>query len=178
VGNVWPDNETLGLPTGMNLRPMGLADLLGLSPGCEFGSICVPIGQGLITSVTGNGTAVSPYTFHVLVLAGLLDALGAIDSGSSRNLAAQANRAFVRCVIEGGLAAVGAGLTETVFDASKSKEVPSTGDIIVNITNASLDLQKECLGGNPLADLSPNYRGLFHYGDPGVDLIFGPFFGW
>ena len=40
VGGKWPDGETLGLPTGLNLKPMGLAELIGLSPGtqCEFGA--------------------------------------------------------------------------------------------------------------------------------------------
>jgi hypothetical protein len=43
----WTDNETLGLPRGLNLRPATLADLLGLSPGtqCDFG-VCSPIGNG------------------------------------------------------------------------------------------------------------------------------------
>jgi hypothetical protein len=46
-------------------------------------------------------------------------------------------------------------------------------DFSANVVNATLDLQKECLGANPLADLSPNYRGLFHAGDPGVNPIIG-----
>jgi hypothetical protein len=47
-GRVWTDNETLGLPRGLNLRPATFADLLGLSPGtqCDFG-FCRPVGNGL-----------------------------------------------------------------------------------------------------------------------------------
>ena len=44
---------------------------------------------------------------------------------------------------------------------------------VMNVTHAGLDLQKECLEKNPFADLSPNYRGLFHAGDPGVNPIIG-----
>jgi hypothetical protein len=51
-GGVWPDNETLGLPRGLNLHPATLADLLGLSPGthCDFG-VCAPIGNGFVAGV-------------------------------------------------------------------------------------------------------------------------------
>ena len=56
VGGNWPNGETLGLPTGMNLKPMSLAELLGLSPGtgCEFG-VCVPIGNGFVPALAGGG---------------------------------------------------------------------------------------------------------------------------
>jgi hypothetical protein len=49
IGGKWPNGETLGLPTGLNLKPMGLADLIGLSPGtsCEFG-VCGSIGTGFL----------------------------------------------------------------------------------------------------------------------------------
>ena len=45
----WPNNETLGLPKGLNLRPLSLADLLGLTPGseCDLG-VCVPIGNAVV----------------------------------------------------------------------------------------------------------------------------------
>ena len=45
-GGVWPNNETLGLPQGLNLHPATLADLLGLSPGtqCDLG-VCTPVGN-------------------------------------------------------------------------------------------------------------------------------------
>lgn len=76
------------------------------------------------------------------------------------------------------LTGVGKGLIETLFDASRNKESPSTTDVLVNVTDASLDVQKDCLRGNPLADLSPNYQGAFNYGDPGVDLIVGDLVGW
>jgi RHS repeat-associated protein len=38
-GGVWANNETLGLPKGLNLKPVRLTDLLGLSPdsNCDFG---------------------------------------------------------------------------------------------------------------------------------------------
>lgn len=84
--------------------------------------------------------------------------------------------AFERCVSENALSGVGKGLIETIDDASKDKEGPSTTDVMVNIANAALDVQKECLGANPLADLSPNYHGLFHAGDFGVYPIIGGIF--
>jgi RHS repeat-associated protein len=48
-GGVWPGNETLGLPAGLNLKPATLADILGLSPGtqCDFG-VCRNIGNSLV----------------------------------------------------------------------------------------------------------------------------------
>jgi RHS repeat-associated protein len=60
-GGVWPGNETLGLPKGLNLHPATLADLLGLSPGtqCDLGG-CNPIGNGLTEGVVlgAGGTIV------------------------------------------------------------------------------------------------------------------------
>jgi len=46
IGEKWPNGETLGLPTGLNLKPMSLADLIGMSPGtsCDFG-VCPPVGS-------------------------------------------------------------------------------------------------------------------------------------
>jgi hypothetical protein len=45
----WANGETLGLPTGLNLKPMTLADLIGLPPGtqCDFG-VCGTIGNGFL----------------------------------------------------------------------------------------------------------------------------------
>jgi len=50
IGGKWPNGETLGLPTGLNLKPMGLAELIGLSPGtsCDLG-VCGTIGNGLLS---------------------------------------------------------------------------------------------------------------------------------
>jgi hypothetical protein len=52
IGGKWPNGETLGLPTGLNLKPMTLADLIGLSPGtqCDFG-VCTPIEDGFTSGV-------------------------------------------------------------------------------------------------------------------------------
>ena len=38
-GGVWPDNETLGLPGGLNTTPLGLGGLFGLSPGTQCGDL-------------------------------------------------------------------------------------------------------------------------------------------
>ena len=50
TGGVWPDNETLGLPTGLNTSPLGAGDLFGLLPslGCgdsgfDFGIMAAPV---------------------------------------------------------------------------------------------------------------------------------------
>jgi len=40
----WPGNETTGLPQ-LPTQPLSLGDLLGLTPGCDFG-VCNPIGNG------------------------------------------------------------------------------------------------------------------------------------
>lgn len=96
--------------------------------------------------------------------------------GSPKNLIEHANKVFVQCVKENGMAGVGKGVAETVFDAFKNKEAPSTRGVIVNVMSAALDVQKDCLGEHPLADLSPNYQGFFNYGDPGVDPIVGGLF--
>jgi RHS repeat-associated protein len=65
----WANNETLGLPTGLNLKPMGLAELIGLSPGTSCDWVCVTIGNGVFIGVTGTGTADSPWIYHVIVYA-------------------------------------------------------------------------------------------------------------
>ena len=85
----------------------------------------------------------------------------------------QANKGFVQCVTQNALSGVGKGLIETLFDSSTGNEAPSTTTVVVNVADASLDVQKDCLSANPLADLSPNYQGLFHAGDPGVNPIVG-----
>lgn len=36
-GGLWPDNETLGLPSGLNIKPLGIGDLFGLSPNLNCG---------------------------------------------------------------------------------------------------------------------------------------------
>src|SRR5439155_3346457 len=64
-GGVWPDNETLGLPRGLNIRPLGLGDLFGLAPnlGCgdfvQCGSLG-PFGNSFIPALAGaaGGTIV------------------------------------------------------------------------------------------------------------------------
>jgi hypothetical protein len=50
VGGRYPNGETLGLPRGLNLRPLSLAQLLGLAPTapgttCDFG-VCTSAGDG------------------------------------------------------------------------------------------------------------------------------------
>lgn len=52
VGGKWPGNETLGLPSGLNLRPLGLEGLGGLTPGtgCDFG-VCASIGNGFSSDI-------------------------------------------------------------------------------------------------------------------------------
>jgi hypothetical protein len=62
----WPGNETTGLPQ-LPTQPLSLGDLLGLTPGCDFG-VCDPIGNGFVSGVSGAGTADSPFTIFVNVL--------------------------------------------------------------------------------------------------------------
>jgi len=71
IGGRYPNGETLGLPTGLNLKPASLLELLGLSPaapgtGCDFG-VCVPIGSGYLAGAGGEGTPESPWIFYVVV---------------------------------------------------------------------------------------------------------------
>ena len=47
----------------------------------------------------------------------------------------------------------------------------------VNVAEAAIDVQKECLAEHPTADLSPHYKGLVYAGDPGVYPVF-EFFGF
>jgi len=85
TGGVWPDNETLGLPTGLNLRPMTLGDLLGLDPNgpCDFG-VCNPIGLGFentgIGAIPGMAQVNSAYWGLVDLLA-LLQGIDTSDPG-------------------------------------------------------------------------------------------------
>ena len=59
----WTSGETLGLPQGLNLQPLGLAGLLGLDPSgtCDLG-VCNPVGEGfgpgLVLAGGIGGTAV------------------------------------------------------------------------------------------------------------------------
>jgi hypothetical protein len=52
----WLNGETLGLPTGLNLHPMGLAELIGLSPGGNCDWVCMPIGSAFL----GTGIPFDP----------------------------------------------------------------------------------------------------------------------
>ena len=49
----WPDNETLGLPPGINFKALSLGDLFGLNPNgpCDFG-VCEPAGSGFLGGAT------------------------------------------------------------------------------------------------------------------------------
>jgi hypothetical protein len=62
---------------------MSLAELLGLSPGtsCEFG-VCAPLGESLLPGTAGAGTAGSPFTINVLVLAAFLATKNATNSAN------------------------------------------------------------------------------------------------
>ena len=95
----------------------------------------------------------------------------------AQNLIEQANQRFTQCVTGKAMATVASAALDSVHDAAKGSTAPSANGFLLNVAGASLDLQKECLGENPLADLSPNYRGLFQYGDPGVAPI-GGFWSW
>jgi RHS repeat-associated protein len=54
TGGVWANNETLGLPTGLNVSPLGLGSLLGLSPGTGCGDFiqCSSLGPGSFSFTT------------------------------------------------------------------------------------------------------------------------------
>ncbi len=54
--------ETLGLPGGLHLQPLSLANLLGLSPGteCDFG-VCAPIGGNFIPAAAAGGTLICQF---------------------------------------------------------------------------------------------------------------------
>jgi hypothetical protein len=56
----------------------------------------------------------------------------------------------------------------TFWDSAKSKEAPDVTHILMNVGEASMDVQKECLRDNPLSVLDPNYQGIVGPGDPGV----------
>jgi hypothetical protein len=50
---VWPGNETLGLPQGLNMSPLGLGSLLGLAPGTQCGDFVAcgsfgPVANGIV----------------------------------------------------------------------------------------------------------------------------------
>jgi hypothetical protein len=64
-GGVWSNNETLGLPRGLNIRPLSLASLFGLSPGTTCGDFvqCGSLGPswpgdtGFLQSTAGAASA-------------------------------------------------------------------------------------------------------------------------
>jgi hypothetical protein len=63
-------NETLGLPSNLQ-HPWGIWSALIPTGNCGDIS-CPPIGDGFLAGVSGNGTAESPWTFYVVVLASAL----------------------------------------------------------------------------------------------------------
>jgi RHS repeat-associated protein len=80
-GGVWPNNETLGLPGGLNAHPFGnIRDFFGLLPniGCgDFvgcGTVAGTWADSLVAATGGAGTANNPYSFYVLVLAAAIQA--------------------------------------------------------------------------------------------------------
>jgi hypothetical protein len=80
-GGVWPNNETLGLPGGLNAQPLGsLRDLFGLLPnlGCgDFvgcGTLAGTWSDSFVAATGGAGTANNPYSFYVLVVAAAIRA--------------------------------------------------------------------------------------------------------
>ncbi|HKW16867.1 MAG TPA: RHS repeat-associated core domain-containing protein [Terriglobales bacterium] len=75
IGGVWPDNETLGLPGGLNAQPLGnLGDLFGLLPNLNCGDFvqCGSLGpfgfEGEGTATIGIGVcAITPGCQEVLL---------------------------------------------------------------------------------------------------------------
>lgn len=57
TGGVWPNDRTLGLPTGLGNSPFNLGNLLGLSPGTQCGDF-VTCGS------LGPGTGFDPFSFQ------------------------------------------------------------------------------------------------------------------
>jgi len=85
IGGRYPNGETLGLPTGLNLRPSSLADLLGLALGapgtqCDFGA-GVPLGNGFEGGAIALEVGPPDLTFCDLYPVGCLVALGAAAEG-------------------------------------------------------------------------------------------------
>jgi len=79
----WPGNETTGLPQ-LPTQPLSLGDLLGLTPGCDFG-VCNPIGNGFapadaIPWVVGWGVRIGSW---IDAAAGLLPVLLLSQTGDA-----------------------------------------------------------------------------------------------
>jgi len=105
VGGEWPDNESLGLPSGMKLRPLGLADLLGITP-----NLHCPVCMDIITGVSAGGTDGADYTFYVDALGRALEA----TNGGATISAAPAQPWYKnRCV----MSALGSGGASVLLDA-------------------------------------------------------------
>jgi len=71
-----------------------------------------------------------------------------------------ANKRFNECVAE----KLGSSVADGAYDESQS-DSPSTSGYVISVIGGGLEVQRECLIDNPTADLSPNYRGLYHIGD-------------
>jgi RHS repeat-associated protein len=83
-----------------------------------------------------------------------------------KNPIESANNAFNQCVLQSGFGAIGKGVVTSLQDGKTD-----TTNILVNVGEAALDVQNECLADNPLADLSPNYQGIPVAGEPGVNPV-------
>ncbi len=64
-GGVFPNNETLGLPQGLNLSPLDPRDLLSLLPGLNCGGTAA---LGVISSGTSSTAPTGPCALPILVL--------------------------------------------------------------------------------------------------------------
>ena len=60
IGGNWPNGETLGLPTGLNINPLGLGGLIGLSPGTQCGDFVACGSLGPFANQFSAGTMTWP----------------------------------------------------------------------------------------------------------------------
>lgn len=132
--------------------------------GCTYGGgYC---GGGAYGFRLGTGLMYRPPNLtNIEFLSWILQIARANMSSAGKQLTDRANQLFNQCISSQGFSRMGVAAFDTVHDAAKASEAPSSNGLLLNATGEVLDLHKECLGGNPGADLSPNYRGLFHIGD-------------
>jgi RHS repeat-associated protein len=160
------------LPAGVQVFPSSVTGIPNGSD-CTYGSgDC----GGMIYGFSVGSVNLYRPNFNVEFLFWILQAARA-NMPSGKQLIQQANHAFEQCVSSKGLSRTGVAVLDTTHDAAETREAPSSNGLLLNVAGAALDLQKECLGENAPADLSPNYKGLFHAGNPGVNSI-GGFWGW
>ena len=143
----------------------------------------VSFGNSTTVNVTGSGQGsinviFVPSSGYIPLLPGvsgdIVGIVGLLPSVSSP--IEQANHRFDACIEEKTRPAILFNLFKAELGTLRKPDGVSTTEIIKANAEGRLDASKDCLRDNIIAPLSPNYKGVFGPGDPGISPFrLGPF---